>query len=111
MVAQLRKWRIVALVGAMVLALIGGSSSAWADDTSPSPTGSISGVVSVENGASAEGVQVIANYLDPQWGGWVWKQTTNVAPDGTYTLTDLPDGEYRIDFRSGSATTSVMEEW
>jgi 5-hydroxyisourate hydrolase-like protein (transthyretin family) len=102
-------------VSALVLAMIGGSP-AWAADPSPSPTapgtaGSISGTVTVQNGASAEGVQVIANIHNTQWNGWMWQQAATVGADGTYTLSNLPDGDYRIDFRSGSSSTSVLEQW
>lgn len=73
--------------------------------------GSISGVVTDEAGSPASGVQVFAHRYNAAWGSWMWGSLVQTAPDGSYTLADLPDGDYRLEFRAGLASTNLIPEW
>ena len=112
--AAARTWSIVAVIGALVGGLIGGQS-AWAETDAlaePAVTGSISGVVTADEGASTAGVRVVAYRQAVEMGGiWWWHGSAVVGADGAYLVADLPDGDYRIEFATDFASASLLSEW
>jgi protocatechuate 3,4-dioxygenase beta subunit len=107
-----RKWGLLAAASALVLGLLSGSSAAFADD-GDTPAGSISGVLTTDAGLPAAGAEIDADILQTSGGAtwWIWQQKTTARADGSYTLSGLPDGDYRVDFRSGSSGPSLIEQF
>ncbi|WP_156171908.1 carboxypeptidase-like regulatory domain-containing protein [Demequina rhizosphaerae] len=94
-IASSRRTRLVALAAALLLAL--GLASAAEPARAETVTRSISGTVSLPQGAPLDYyvfVFVRATGLDGQPGGFVAVSPT----DGTYTLDGLEPGRYRISF-------------
>lgn len=79
--------------------------------TGISPTlsagGSVSGVVTDDNGTGLENVTVVAYGSEP------WDTVGSAITDaaGAYAITGLPAGEYRIEFQTSATTQSVLAEW
>ncbi|WP_374313244.1 carboxypeptidase regulatory-like domain-containing protein [Microbacterium sp.] len=72
--------------------------------------GSVTGVVTDENGAPVQGVVVTAWAEDvPGFEGRGWGYET--SEDGTYLIDLLPAGSYRIEFTTDRAAASVVGEW
>lgn len=111
--AAARMWSTFAVTGALVAGLMGGQP-AWGveSDPPPEPTGSISGVVTTESGASTNGVTVTSYRYNAERNSWTWGPWASVgADDGAYELSGLPDGEYRIEFRAQALITNLVSEW
>ena len=88
--------RVIAIVGALVLAL---HSVAWAQGTQ---TGTLSGTVKDADGLVVPGVSVTVT--SPILQG---SRTTVTDNNGNYTVPGLPPGTYRIEFQlSGMATVT-----
>ncbi|RLV49250.1 hypothetical protein D9V37_11935 [Nocardioides mangrovicus] len=90
--------RVVALVAVLVCAGTGLVGAPSAAASTPSTTGSISGVVTAQ-----PGVEVLTAELEVQQDGvWVAApdlQDQNVGLDGSYTIADVPAGaDYRLCF-------------
>ncbi|MDR7188904.1 MULTISPECIES: carboxypeptidase-like regulatory domain-containing protein [Microbacterium] len=96
----------VVLAVLVLLAGVLGATPARADDT-----GSISGVVAAEDGTGADSVSVIAHRYQSAWGYWAWHTSVATDASGAYTLSGLPDGDYRIEFRPFSGASELIAEY
>ncbi|MBW9110595.1 carboxypeptidase-like regulatory domain-containing protein [Microbacterium ureisolvens] len=90
----------------VVIAGVLGASPARAVDT-----GAISGVVTSADGGGAGGVSVIAHRYQSAWGYWAWHTSVATDANGSYTLSGLPDADYRIEFRPFSDTSDLIAEF
>lgn len=73
--------------------------------------GRIAGVVTDGNGAPVQGVSVTAISLDvPGYeSGLAWAVDT--TEDGSYTIDQVPSGDYKVQFATVGADASVIGEW
>ena len=73
----------------------------------PAATGSINGTATGTGGAPLEGICVVAN---PAAGGA--PSFGQSSPDGTYSVTNLADGQYKVSFSEcSSSTPTYAETW
>ena len=52
--------------------------------------------------AAAAGVEVVAYSYDAEWDYWQWHTSTFSDESGAYQLTDLPGGEYKVQFAAAA---------
>ncbi|MDL9979026.1 MSCRAMM family protein [Microbacterium sp. ASV49] len=92
----------------MVLALFGGTSSAWAVDPGTSTTtGSIGGTVTTGTGAAVSGGWVTAT--DPVTDAWGGSANTDI--NGDYQITGLAPGNYVVQFHTGYMYPTLASQW
>jgi Carboxypeptidase regulatory-like domain len=70
--------------------------------------GSISGTVTQQGGAALHGACVAATQISPAPGQPVYSVT---GSDGSYSITDLPPGNYRVRFSSGCGANGYQTQW
>lgn len=67
-------------------------------DAQLATAGHITGTVTGPGGAGVEYVAVVAYQWDPDQGSWDWADYTTTWTDGSYDLSGLPSGTYRLGF-------------
>ncbi|MBW9094297.1 carboxypeptidase regulatory-like domain-containing protein [Microbacterium jejuense] len=96
---------VAAVAAAVVIGLVGGQPAAAVEP------GSISGVVTVDGGAPVAGASVVAYTYNSMWGGWSWTTSTSTSPDGSYVVTGLADGQYKLQFQSTAPGSNIVSEY
>ena len=100
----IRRWWLVAGALAVVLAL---PASAGAEFAQP---GWIEGVVSVAPGGThVEGIEVCANAEIEEEENFTQCQQSKA--DGSYEVTGLPEGKYRVSFSSGESGLKLVTQY
>lgn len=102
--------RLVGWLLAMVLILAGtvvASDAANAVDG----FGTISGTVTDDAGAPAEGVEVAAWTYIADGGYWGWQNSVYTAEDGSYVLEGLPSGDYKLQFSTAGSGSGLVGQW
>ena len=104
MLATTSRFRLPAFISAVLAILMMlGSVPATAADTA---TASIQGTVTAPAGVNLAGIPVYAMSTAAQS---QVQQSANVAPDGSYKITGLPAGSYKIGFTGWN--TGAQEQW
>jgi 5-hydroxyisourate hydrolase-like protein (transthyretin family) len=99
------------LVWLLSLALILGAMCSVPGLASAAGTGHITGVVTGANGIPLEGVEVEAHLDDDGYGNFDYVESVWTGSDGTYDLSDLAAGTYRVRFTPGSGSGYLGESY
>lgn len=106
MAAFVRRGMVAAVAAAVVIGLVGGQPAGAVEPEQ----GTISGVVTTEDGTGAAGVSIWAYRYHPEWNGWSWETYASTGADGSYTL-DVADGDYRLQFQSTAPGSNLVAEY
>jgi hypothetical protein len=88
---------------------ISGASPACHQDITVLPAGSISGLILDESGKPVPGFVSVRSLDDPKKSRFAnWGGSSDLKPDGTFTVHFLPEGSYQIQFMS---RTDLMNPW
>ena len=101
--------RFLAVLAALALMLSGAITTASA--ARAAGEASIAGTVTDDSGDPVEGVVVAAHSYNAVDDYWFQETSVMTAADGTYSLQNLPAGEYRIEFATYNVARSVIAEW
>ena len=103
--------RLIGWLIATVMVIAGAvlaPGAAYADDG----VGSIAGTVTDDTGTTVEGVEVVAHRYNADWDYWEWQSSTVTGADGAYALSELPAGEYKVQFVPvDPAVAGLVAEW
>lgn len=103
--------RLIGWLIATVMVIAGAvlaPGAAYADDG----VGSIAGTVTDDTGTTVEGVEVVAHRYNAEWDYWEWQSSTVTGADGAYVLSELPAGEYKVQFVPvDPAVAGLVAEW
>jgi hypothetical protein len=91
---QVRVLACLAAAVALVLSLLGATSGS----AQAAATGAISGVVTSSSGEELGDVRVMAYQVGQSAGAWDYTTDTYAAADGSYQITGLTSGAYRLGF-------------
>lgn len=97
--------------GLLAAVLVIAGSLVGADAARADEFGTISGTVTDDTGVPVEGIEVVAWSYQVGGGYWGWQSSQYTAADGTYSMPDLPAGDYKIQFATTSSGSNLVGQW